>query len=253
MEQLLDNQIQAQKIYRDKSIWLVAFFGGPLAAGYIIAENFKAFNEPQKAKKTWIVTVLTTILIFVCVFSIPDDVKLPNQLIPIIYTAIAYALMQHLQGQRILSHINSGGQLFGWGRTICVGLIGLVITLATILIIAFMAGDFSNSVTTKTYGIMKHEISFEKDNISELEIEKIADGFIKTGFFDQAVTKYVYAKKNGNNYEISISVVEGVENDSEALEPFIELRNDLQTFFVDSKITFNLIVDDLDNVVKQLK
>jgi hypothetical protein len=249
MGQLLDNQIQAQKIYRDKSMWLVAFLGGTLAAGYIIAENFKTFNEPQKAKRTQIVTVLATISVFACVFSIPEDAA---QFIPVIYTAIASALMQHLQGERILNHINSGGQVFGKKRTFCVGLIGLVITVAAIAIIAFMAGDFSNSVTTKTYGTMQHEIFFEKDNITEYEIEKMADGFTEIGFFGQAVTKHVYAKKNGRDYEISIFVVEGAEKDSEALEAFMGLRNDLQLFFADNKIILNLVVDDLDNVVKQL-
>ena len=42
---------------------------------------------------------------------------------------------------------------------------------------------------------MKHEISFDENNITETEVNKIADGLTKMTFFDDAVTKYVYAKK----------------------------------------------------------
>jgi peptidoglycan/LPS O-acetylase OafA/YrhL len=138
MEQIEDIKTPMRKVYRNNAIWVAAFFGGPLAAGYIMAENFKAFNEPQKAKITWIITVVATILIFACVIAIPDDVKFPNHLIPLIYTVIAYALMQSLQGKSIKNYISSGGHFFGWGRTICVGLISLAITLVVIAIFAFV-------------------------------------------------------------------------------------------------------------------
>lgn len=209
MGQTLDIQKPTEKIYKDRAIWVGTFLGGPLAAGYLIAENFKAFNEFDKAKMTWIYAIIVTILVFGGVFLIPDNVKMPNQVIPLIYTAIAYYLVQHFQGQNISTHLNSGGQLFSWWRTIAVGLIGLAITIIPILGFALLSDETSNIGTdTKTYGIMKHEIAFDKNNISENEVNKIADGFIKTTFFDEVVTKFVYAKKVNNNYELSISVVD---------------------------------------------
>ncbi|MEJ5055640.1 hypothetical protein [Sphingobacterium sp. MYb382] len=36
----------AYKIYSDSAITLGTFLGGPLAAGYMMAANFKAFNQP---------------------------------------------------------------------------------------------------------------------------------------------------------------------------------------------------------------
>lgn len=100
---------------------------------------------------------------------------------------------------------------------------------------------------------MKHEIAFDKDNITEAEVNQLADGLIKTTFFDEAITKYVYAKKVNNTYELSISVIDGIANDSQALQPFIDLRADLQTLFSNNKIIFKLVVDNLDNVVKKLE
>lgn len=251
MEQTLDIQKPTEKIYKDRAIWVGTFLGGPLVAGYLIAENFKAFNEFDKAKMTWIYTIITTIVVFGGVFLIPDNVKIPNQVIPLIYTAIAYYLVQHFQGQNISTHLDSGGQLFSWWRTIAVGLIGLVIPIFGF---ALLSDETSNIGTdTKTYGIMKHEISFDKNNISESEVNKIADGFIKTTFFDEAVTKFVYAKKVNNNYELSISVVDGLADDSQALQPFLDLRSGIQTLFPNNKIIFKLVVDNLENVVKTIE
>ncbi|MGB3453203.1 MAG: hypothetical protein WBA59_05210 [Moheibacter sp.] len=70
MTDLLTEQIQKNKIYKDKAIWVGTFLGGPLVAGYYIAENFKAFNDSKKAKKTWFFAILSTIAIFGIVFFI---------------------------------------------------------------------------------------------------------------------------------------------------------------------------------------
>lgn len=254
MEDTLDRQITTNKIYKDRAIWVGTFLGGPLAAGYFIAENFKAFNDSDKAKKTWIYTIIATIVVFGGVFLIPDNVKIPNQIIPIIYTAIAYYLVQHFQGQNISTHINEGGQIHSWWRTITVGIIGLVITIIPIFGFALLSESIENaSISTKTYGIMKHEIAFDKSNISETEVNQIADGLTKTTFFDEAVTKYVYARKINDKYELSLSVVDGITIDNQAIQPFIELRTDLQTLFPNNKIVIKLVVDNLDNVVKTIE
>jgi hypothetical protein len=251
MEHTSDIQTPTEKIFKDRAIWIGSFLGGPLVAGYLIAENFKVFNETDKAKKTWIYTIISTIVVFGGVFLIPENIKIPNQIIPLIYTGIAYYLVQHFQGQNISTHINSGGELHSWWRTIAVGIIGLIITVLSIFGVILLSEVIENaSISTKTYGIMKHEITFDKKYISETEVNKIADGFIKTTFFDEAVTKYVYVTKVKDKYELSISVIDGIENDSQALEPFINLRTDLQTLFPNNKIVFKLVVDNLDDVVK---
>lgn len=103
MEQTIDIQTPTGKIYKDRAIWVGTFLGGPLAAGYLIAENFKAFNEFDKAKKTWIYAIIATVAVFGGVFLIPDNVKVPNQIIPLIYTAIAYYLVQHFQAQNLFA------------------------------------------------------------------------------------------------------------------------------------------------------
>lgn len=252
-EQTLD--IQNQKVYKDRTIWVGSFLGGPLTAGYLIAENFKTFGETDKTKKAWFYTIIATIIIFGGVFLIPEDFNVPNIIIPLIYSAIAYFIVQHFQGANIKEHIRAGGRLFTWWRTIGISIVGLLITAIPIFGIALLSSEsISNaSLTTKTYGIMKHEIAFNQSNISEREVDKIADGLIRTTFFDEAKTKYVVAEKVGNGYELSISVVDGVATNPQALQHFIALKTDLQKFFPNNKIILELIVGNLDNVIKRIE
>jgi hypothetical protein len=139
-EQVSEAVKSAERIYKDRTIWIATYLGGPLVAGYLIAENFKAFNETDKAKKTWICTIIGTIIIFVGIFSIPDNIieSIPKHFIPLIYTAIAYGFVKHYQEKNISAFIALGGRPFGWWKIIIVSLIGLAITAALIFTFGFL-------------------------------------------------------------------------------------------------------------------
>jgi hypothetical protein len=135
MEEISEVQTPEQKIYKDRAIYVGTFIGGPLVAGYLIAENFKTFNEPGKARMAWIYSIIATIIIFGGVFLIPDIEKVPRQVIPLAYTLIAYYLVKHYQGENINLHINSGGEIYNWWRTLGVALIGLIIMLIVLYVV----------------------------------------------------------------------------------------------------------------------
>lgn len=242
-----------KKIYKEKAIDVATILGGPLVAGYLIAENFKTFNETDNVRKTWFYVVIGVVLIIGSVFFIPHS-KLLNLIIPAINVAIVHYFVQRFQGQNISAHLASGGQLFGWGRTIVIGLIGSLMTCILFFGFVFMLDSIVNaSISEKTYGLMNHEIRFDKRNITETEIDRLADGLNEINFFDEEVTKYVFVKKENNTYKLSISVVDGIENDNQALQAFVGLKDDLQSLFPDNKIIINLVVDYLDNVIKQIE
>ena len=135
-EQALEAVKSTKRIYKDRAIWVATYLGGPLVAGYLISENFKAFNEIDKAKKTWIYTIIVTIIIFGGFFSIPEGIleSVPRYFIPLIYTAIAYFLVEHFQGKNISAFIALEGKTFGWLRVIGISLIGLAITFILLFV-----------------------------------------------------------------------------------------------------------------------
>lgn len=255
MEETVQQQIPTGKIFHERAFWVGVFLGGPLVAGYLFAQNFKTLNKPAKIRATWFYTLLATLIIFGVVYSIPDSVNLPNQMIPIVYSVLAYGLFKKYQEEEAQKHFDAGGSAHGWGRVIGVSVVGLSITMAVIFAVVFITEEFTQpDIITKRYGVtVKHEIDFDKSNVSEKEIDKIADGFIEAGFFDLSVPKYVYVFKKVDKYEIYISVVEGLEKDQEGLIHFVDLRDQMENFLPENQIEFKLVVDYIDNVVKVLK
>lgn len=141
MENTNTPQPTTAKIYSDKQVLLGTFLGGPLAAGYYIAENFKAFGDADTAKKTWFFTVGITLLIFCGIALIPNDLPFPKQIIPLAYTFAAHSFVKGYQGPRLSAHMQAGGQQFGWGRTVLVGIVGLLTVFLIVLIGIFLFDD----------------------------------------------------------------------------------------------------------------
>ncbi|MFH6994501.1 hypothetical protein [Flavobacterium sp. FlaQc-48] len=254
IEKSVFEEIPTGKIYTEKAIQSGTFLGGPLVAGYLMAENFKTFGDFNNVKKTWIIAILSTIVVFGLIFLIPENIKIPNVIFPLIYMGIAGYLAKKYQEQKINEHLKNGGEKFNGWRTAGVSLIGCAVTVGAILSISLLneAGSGRLTESTKTYGSVKNEIVYQ-NNINENETDKIARSFEKTGFFDDSLTKYIYLEKLDNNYEISISCNESVENDLTVYQSFVQLRKDMQQDFPNNKIILKLVVNDLDNVVKRIE
>ncbi|MBD1366062.1 hypothetical protein IDJ77_19785 [Mucilaginibacter sp. ZT4R22] len=126
-----------EKIYTVKQIQVATFLGGPLVAGYLIANNFRAFNEYDKAKKAWLIAIAATVAVFALIFVIPESVKIPNIAFPLIYSWATYILVTKYQAQQMKEHIRAGGQSYNWGRAIVVALIGVAVTVVLLVIGVF--------------------------------------------------------------------------------------------------------------------
>ncbi len=126
------------KLYKDRSVYVGTFIGGPLVAGYLAAENFKQLGQTSKVKASWIISISATIAIIGGIFLIPNMEKVPNFIIPLIYTGIAQFLVQKFQGTAIKAHIAAGGETFSTWRAVWIGLIGLIILLAIIFAFVFL-------------------------------------------------------------------------------------------------------------------
>lgn len=134
MENLSKNTSPTKKIYKERAIWVGSFVGGPLVAGYFIAENFKALNDPENAKTTWTYTIPLTLLIFSLALIIPKFENFPSILIPLSYTMAAYLYSKYYQGPGMAAHLEAGGEEFGWGRIIGISLLGLILTFVMMLL-----------------------------------------------------------------------------------------------------------------------
>jgi hypothetical protein len=252
-ELFLENQRPKGKIYKERAIYGATFFFGPLVAGYMMANNFKVFNEPQRATKAWIFSITSTILIFGLIFLLVDIDKTPNALIPLIYSLITFYLVKHYQGNNIADHINSGGLYYKGMRIIVVGIIGLAIIVILIFGIIFISDVVFNKYgSVKTYGVMKNEIYYSKSDFSDAEIDKFAQGFKKFDFFNESHQVIVYLDKKDTIDEITFIFNDKIKDDREIINWLIDLRVNMQTLYPDSDIIINVAIDKLDNVYKRI-
>lgn len=254
MNHILDNQDQANKtgkVYKKYAIILGSLLGGPIVAGYFFANNFNLLGEKEKANKAWIISILTTIVIILIAFLIPENSKIPNQIIPIAYTAAAsYLFKTHLE-IKTLKFIELGGKVYHWIRVVGIALIGLFFTLSVLFTFVYTDEVIQEqNIESKTYGRqIKHTIEYNKENITETEIDEIANGLTAIEFFDETSETYIYVQKDGITYELLISVLEGTENNEDAIMYYTDLRGLMSDYLPKNDVIVKLVVDYLDNII----
>jgi len=125
-EEILDEK---RKFYSLKSISIATFFGGPIAAGFLMRRNFLNLEEDNKAINSLLLGIFSTIIIFVIIFSLPESVvdTIPNYLIPAIYTGVVSLIADKYQGQKLAEHKENNGAFFSVWRGLGIGLIFTII------------------------------------------------------------------------------------------------------------------------------
>jgi hypothetical protein len=116
------------KLHTENAIRIATFLGGPLVAGYLIANNYKELGETEKVKTTWMITVTATIVVIVLAYFLPEGT--PKPLLPLAYSVVVYYLVQKLQGAKIKAHVAAGGQMWSIWNAVLAGIVGLLIIVA---------------------------------------------------------------------------------------------------------------------------
>lgn len=155
------------KLYSQSAIWVGTFLGGPLAAAYLIKENYKAFNLPEKGRNALLIGVISTVLLLGILFALPENLidRIPRQLLPLIYTGIVYFIVERYQGPLLKQHKENGYDFFSRWKAVGIGLIAALILAIPIFVIAYLE--------TQTPGLDIYEkkmIRFRDNEAASLEV-----------------------------------------------------------------------------------
>lgn len=128
-EKLQENNTKDFKLYSSRAIGGATFLGGPLAAGYMIGENFKALDKPNQGRNSLLIGIISTIILFIGIFMIPENLidKIPSQIFPLIYTGIILGIVEWKFGSALKSHKENGNQFFSGWRAAGIGFLSLII------------------------------------------------------------------------------------------------------------------------------
>ena len=154
-----------KKFYSQKGISIATYFGGPLAAGYLVKKNYETLGQPESGKKALIIGIISTILLFVGIFSIPKSIidKIPSALIPLIYTGLIYLIVEKIHGETFRLHKEADGKFHSNWKATGIGAIGLFIILSVFAIaglISFITVD--NKIASKEFDSISYGIEMKK-------------------------------------------------------------------------------------------
>jgi len=141
MEEDLFPHEPVAKLYAPHSIAIGTFLGGPLVAGYLMAENFKNINQPQKVGISWALGIAVTILALALALFVPGIEKIPGFIIPLFYAFISHVLAKEIQGTAVSTHQELGGLMHSSWRAAGIGMIGALVTVAIVFVVFWIGGE----------------------------------------------------------------------------------------------------------------
>jgi len=225
------------KLYSQRAISITTFFGGPLAAGILIRENYKSLDKNKQGNIALVIGIVTSILLFGGLFLMPEEVneKIPNSIIPLIYTAIIYMIVEKIQGKELRAHIENEGEFYSAWKASGVGALSLVIIVGFV----FIASDLFYSESD--YDAVSYEdglsVFFEKEATS-LEVFNALEY--------ESTDNLIYELGNSLVLWEENKIIIGELNSIENLPEELVTQNELLSKYCDLRITqIELVIKSL--------
>jgi hypothetical protein len=130
--------------YSQKAIGIATFIGGPLAAGYLIRENYKVLDQTEKGNNALIISIVATIALFALIFSIPEHIieKIPKVVIPAVYIGAIVFWVGQTFGGLFKQHEENQYAFFSRWRAAGIGAISLLIMCVGIFGFIYFSTDY---------------------------------------------------------------------------------------------------------------
>lgn len=133
-----ENTTETIKLHSSLSIAIGSFIGGPLAAGFLIGENYRMLDEPKKASTSMIVSIMATIILIVLAILIPYDNNSIGIIMSFIYAIIAHNITESKQGEILTKHKYFGNLFFSVWNAIGVGIVAMIMLIAFLFLLALV-------------------------------------------------------------------------------------------------------------------
>jgi hypothetical protein len=107
--------LPVDQMFSPEQIAAGAFLGSPLAAGWLVAHNFRVMRQPQEAGRALGLCMVATLVTILIATYVPGGV--PMLALPVVYTIVAYRMAQTRFRSVIAAHREAGGTMRSWWRT----------------------------------------------------------------------------------------------------------------------------------------
>lgn len=188
----------SDKIFSKRAILGATFLGGPLVAGFLISKNFIVFGDEDAARKSLFLGIISTLLLFLIFLILPENIidKIPQPVIPIIYTVIIGFLIDELQGDKIEEYMALKGQKASGWLAAGYGFIGMGIIAGFFFV---MANTLPPAGYKESVDINANVKIYYQDMKKEL-IQEMAKVLEQSGFFDESQSADLFLSNNSDHY-----------------------------------------------------
>jgi hypothetical protein len=197
--------VEKAGIYTKKATLIASFLGGPLVGGYLISKNFKILGEDEKSRTAIFAGIIFFVIFFELIFLIPDPIfdKIPNSLLPSIYTLIIYYLYKRHLEVKVNEYLNEDGpKASGW-KIFGISIIGLILTIAYIGVRVSFMPLYEGEVME--FGEMRNQIYYD-DDISKYDVNKLGEALAEFGYFEDNYKQIVQFRVEDDTYELLLFI-----------------------------------------------
>ena len=216
------------KLYSQKAISIATYLGGPLAAGILIRRNALNLGNEKQGQVALISGIISTALVFWGIFRVPEPImaKIPNFLIPAIYTIIIYLIVEKLHGAILKKHKEEGNGFYSNWKAAGIGSICLIILSGAILVPV---------LSEKNWDSAAYNAGVEKFRNNEQEAMKLYDMLNANShkFLISHFIERIGIPKWKDNIKI-LNEMSGIENMPEKPKRQIELLLELSKLRIES-------------------
>lgn len=194
-------------------VW-ATFFGSPIAAGIVLALNYWRMGQKTAARFAVVIPIIIMAVVFAMIYSLPDDVDIPNSAYYLPQLFIMYGIAKTFQGPQIANHIRNGGKVASAWWSVGIGLLCLPLILGLIFGIVYL---FEPS-----YGTL---VEFGNDEVyyagdaTEDDARKLARVLQDLEIFDSGGASVRLESSSGHD-TISFIFLENAWEDPETVDAF---------------------------------
>lgn len=137
---------EATSLYSKTAVVISTYIGGPVAAGVLFRRNFINLGKEDYGKNALLIGIAAAVVLIFGIFSVPEEVfdRIPDPVIPALYTGLAYLIIERMQGQALRDHSENNGRFYSIWRAVGIGVINMLVLLAVIVSLVFLTTEDFN-------------------------------------------------------------------------------------------------------------
>jgi hypothetical protein len=134
--------VNTRAVFSPRQILVAAFLGSPIAATWLIHRNFMTLGDASRGLRAlWLGTAVSVAVLAVA-FYLPQ--RIPDVLLPLIYSVALYQYALHRFGAAYRQHLTAGGRTGSWWSVLGVSLLAVLILVGILFALVFAAPSMFN-------------------------------------------------------------------------------------------------------------